>query len=118
MANASYGLFFREGSIIGNGIAQEAIKDKKNYFEICKKKMIEKKWVEDVKFEPGNHTIRTKGSIEVGKSEVHTCHRLRGMLCKMFEIYLGRKVHCREIECESTGAPNCVFKLETTGVWD
>ncbi len=118
MANASYGLFFREGSIIGKGIATEAMKDKSKFFDTCKKLMIDKRWVEDVKFDQSTQTIRTKGSIEVNKGEAHTCHRIRGMLCKMFEVYLGKRVHCREIECESNGAPNCVFKLETTEVWD
>jgi len=65
MSNASHGLFFREGSVLGAEIAELAEKEREKFFEIAKKELVERGWVEDVKFDDGKVTV--KGSIEVSK---------------------------------------------------
>lgn len=119
MSQASHGLFFKEGSIIGIGIASIANRNRESYFETCRRILIEKNWVKDVEFkvDDDEHIIITMGSIEVSKNDTPTCHRLRGILRKIYEVYLDKKVYCREIECESTGSDKCVFKVETSQSW-
>jgi hypothetical protein len=62
MSNASHGLFFKEGSIIGVGIASKAMEDRTTYFETCKRLLVENDWVTDISF--GEKQVVVQGSIE------------------------------------------------------
>jgi len=118
MSNASHGLFFKEGSIIGIGIASVAIQDKDTYFETCKDLLIEKNWIADVQF--GDKEVNVQGSIEVstgGERNQRTCHRLRGIIRKIYETYLNQKVYCKETKCASAGNDECVFEIGTLEMW-
>ncbi|MEW5760136.1 MAG: 4-vinyl reductase [Candidatus Thermoplasmatota archaeon] len=110
MSHATYGLFLREGEIIGKEISEEAIKDRANFFENCKNILIERCWLENVNF--FENAVEVKGSIEVSNSNKVTCHRLRGIFRAIYEIYFGKKVYCREVECESMGSERCIFKID------
>ncbi len=111
MSSACHGLFFREGSVFGAAIAEEALKDKEHYFEIVKKELVERGWVEDAIFE--EDTITVKGSIEAVKNGLPGCHRLRGILRHIYETYKNDRIHCVEQKCESVGDGNCIFKMES-----
>jgi predicted hydrocarbon binding protein len=115
MSNASHGLFFKEGSIIGIGIAGIAGRDKATYFETCRRVLVEKHWVKDVQF--GADTVTVSGSIEASPGDAPTCHRLRGILRKIYEVYMDKRVYCQETECESTGKDKCQFKIITEAKW-
>lgn len=115
MSQASHGLFFKEGCIIGIGIASLASRDRAVYFETCGKLLKERNWVREVEFGPDTVTVR--GSIEVSKSDRPTCHRLRGILRKLYEVHGGKNVYCQEVECESTGKEACVFKIISESKW-
>lgn len=119
MSNASHGLFFKEGSIIGIGIASVAQqKGEEDYFDTCKSLLIEKNWVKDIKF--GEERVEVVGSIEATsgtRSGQKTCHRLRGIIRKLYETYLNQKVYCKETECASAGSDKCVFEIGTIDMW-
>lgn len=110
MSNACNGLFFSEGKVFGEEIAEMAEQFKDNFFDVVKKELIERGWLEDITFD-GN-TITVKGSIEVINGEQPTCHRLRGILRHLFEVYRNERGYCVEKECESLGDENCVFLIE------
>lgn len=113
MSQACYGLFYREGMILGDEMALIAQQEPEEYFEVCAKLLKAKGWVEDVKFENGLATVT--GSIEalepdqVGKC---SCHRMRGILRKIYEGHRHKQMHCEEVECVAKGDKQCVFRLE------
>lgn len=115
MSHASHGLFFKEGSIIGIGIASIANRDRKTFFETCQRVLRDKNWVKEIEF--GDDTVTVTGSIEASRSEQPTCHRLRGIIRKIFEVYLDKKIYCQETECESVGSGHCTFKIITEQKW-
>jgi len=110
MSHACHGLFFREGSVFGEEIVRIAQQDRLKYFETSKNLLKARGWVDEVDFEEEAATV--KGGIEVSKSANTTCHRLRGILRNIYEGHHNAKVHCVEVECESTGAPKCSFRIE------
>jgi predicted hydrocarbon binding protein len=110
MSHACHGLFFKEGSVIGSGMADEALKDRAHYFDRLAHLLKERGWVEEVSF--SDHEVVAKGSIEVGPSDIPTCHRLRGMLREFYERFKGGRVKCTEEMCASTGHPECRFRIE------
>lgn len=110
MSNACHGLFFREGSAFGAEIAALANKDREKFFEIAKKELKERGWVEDITF--NGNTITVKGSIEASKHEQPTCNRLRGILRHLYEAYGNEKIYCTEKKCISVGDEVCVFNIE------
>lgn len=110
MSNACNGLFFSEGRVFGEEIAETAEEDREHFFEVAKKELIERGWIEDISFE--GDTITVKGSIEVLNGDQPTCHRLRGILRHLFEVYRNERGYCVEKKCESTGDDNCVFLIE------
>jgi len=110
MTVASQGLFFRTGQIMGIRISRIASKEKQNYFEVVEKLIVEEDWAKEVKFAPDN--VIVKGSIEVAHGKGHTCHMLRGVIAKIYEEKLGKKVYCHEVECESAGDEKCKFEIE------
>jgi predicted hydrocarbon binding protein len=121
MSNASHGLFFKEGAIIGEGIANAAIKDRQTYFETCRDLLIKQDWVQAIKFE--EKQVHVQGSIEsdpvasnIDKKD-KTCHRLRGIIRKIYETYRNQKVYCKETECASVTSSSCVFEIGTMEMW-
>ncbi len=76
MSHACHGLFFREGSVLGGPMAEEALKDRAHYFERAAAQLKERGWVEQVTF--SDHEVVVKGSIEASPSDIPACHRLRG----------------------------------------
>ena len=110
MSHACHGLFFKEGSVIGSGMAEEALKDRARYFDRVGHTLKERGWVEEVSF--SDHEVVAKGSIEVTPSDIPTCHRLRGMLREFYERFKGGRVKCTEEMCASTGHPECRFHIE------
>jgi predicted hydrocarbon binding protein len=110
MSHACHGLFFKEGSVIGSGMAEEALKERPKYFERVGTILKERGWVEEISFK--DHEVVAKGSIEVAPSDIPTCHRLRGMLREFYERFKGGRVKCTEEMCASTGHPECRFRIE------
>jgi predicted hydrocarbon binding protein len=114
MAQACHGLFFREGMILGEEISKIALQEPEKYFEICANLLRAKGWVDNIVFQETSAVV--EGSFEVsGSSGETTCHRLRGMIRKMYEGQLRKRVHCEEIECSSRGDKQCIFKIEPLG---
>jgi len=110
MSYACHGLFFREGNELGAQIAS-LVKEDEDFFETTRKLLVGRGWVEDIEF--GEGEVRAKGSVEVSKgNEMETCHRLRGIISKLYEIHKKEKVRFTEVECESTGSDKCLFKME------
>ncbi len=110
MSHACHGLFFKEGSVIGSGMAEEALKERSKYFERVGHLLKERGWVESISFSDPEVVVR--GSIEVAASDIPTCHRLRGMLREFYERFKGGRVKCTEEMCASTGHPECRFRIE------
>ncbi len=110
MSHACHGLFFKEGSVIGANMAEEALKDRPHYFERAATVLEERGWVEGVKF--SDHDVVVRGSIEVAPSDIPTCHRLRGILREFYERFKGERVKCTEEACASTGERECHFRVE------
>ena len=115
MSQACYGLFFREGMILGDEISKIALQEPEKYFEICANLLRARGWVDNIVFEES--TAVAEGSIEVSTQANGnaTCHRLRGIVRKVYEAQMHRRLHCEEIECMSRGDKRCVFKVESVG---
>lgn len=113
MAYACHGLFYREGQSIADGIAEE-LAPGEDVLAGARRVLIDRGWVADVVF--GKGEVRARGSIEVSPgSESETCHRLRGILARIYEVRgKGARVKVTESECESTGGSQCVFKVEVS----
>ncbi len=110
MSHACHGLFFKEGSVIGGNMAEEALKDRAHYFERAAKILADRGWVERIEFT--DHEAVAHGSIEVTPSDIATCHRLRGILREFYERFKGERVKCTEEACASTGQKECRFRVE------
>jgi predicted hydrocarbon binding protein len=113
MSQACYGLFFREGMILGEEISKIASQEPEKYFEICGNLLRARGWVDNIVFQES--TAVAEGSIEAGQADGSTCHRLRGIVRRIYEVQTHRRLHCEEIECVSKGDKHCVFKLEQVG---
>lgn len=112
MSYACHGLFFREGSALAEEIAKEAAGE--DVLSKARESLVARGWVEDITFDVGE--ARVKGSVEVSPgSEIETCHRLRGVVSKMYELTTGQKRRFAEVECESTGGGACVFRPTEEG---
>jgi predicted hydrocarbon binding protein len=110
MSHACHGLFFKEGSVIGADMAEEALRDRAHFFDRVGKQLKERGWVEDATF--SDHEVVVHGSIEVSPSDIPTCHRLRGILREFYERFMGGRVKCTEEACASTGHRECRFHVE------
>ena len=110
MSHACHGLFFKEGSVIGTDMAEEALKDRAHFFDRVAHILEERGWVEEIRFT--EHEVVAKGSIEVSPSDIATCHRLRGILREFYERFKGGRVKCTEESCASTGQRECRFHVE------
>jgi len=115
MSQACYGLFFREGMILGEEMSKIAMQEPEKYFEICANLLRARGWVDNIVFEES--TAVAEGSIEASSTAdgCATCHRLRGIVRKVYEAQMHRRLHCEEIECMSRGDKRCVFKVESVG---
>jgi len=117
MSAACYGLFYREGLIIGEEIARIAAQEaEEEYFESCAKLLKAKGWVEEVRFEDSMaYATASFEALETKDSEKPTCHMLRGIMNKVFEGYSHKRMHTEEIECAGKGSEQCVFKVTEGG---
>ncbi|MFQ5871309.1 MAG: V4R domain-containing protein, partial [Candidatus Geothermarchaeales archaeon] len=110
MSYACHGLFFREGLSLGADIAEMASKSG-DYFESCRRILIGRGWVEDVSF--GDGEVRVKDSIEASPGTgTETCHRLKGIISKIYESEQVRRLKFTEQKCVSKGDSECVFRIE------
>jgi predicted hydrocarbon binding protein len=110
MSHACHGLFFKEGSVIGQDMVESALADRAHYYERASEVLKDRGWVEEVNFREGEVTV--KGSIEVAPSDIPTCHHLRGILREFYERFKGARVKCTEERCQSVGQPECRFRIE------
>lgn len=113
MSQACYGLFFREGMILGDEISKIAMQEPDKYLEICANLLRARGWVDNIVFEESDAVA--EGSIEACQSDVPTCHRLRGIVKRIYESKDHRRLHCEEVECVSKGDKHCVFRVEPLG---
>jgi predicted hydrocarbon binding protein len=116
MSYASHGLFYREGIYLGEEMVKIAAKTPDEFIHVISNVLVGRGWVDSISF--GNDRIIVKGCIEVSEDDgtgLETCHRLRGILSKVLEIFMQQKIKIVEAECESLGAENCVFKIEKEG---
>ena len=111
MSHACHGLFFKEGSVLGTELAEQALKDRAHVFARMAEVLKERGWIEEIQFKDGEVVV--KGSIEVGASDIPTCHRLRGILREFYERFKGTRVKCTEEVCASVGqGTECRFRIE------
>jgi predicted hydrocarbon binding protein len=111
MSHACHGLFFKEGSVVGSDMAEEALRDRTKFFQRAAEVLKDRGWVEEVTFRDGE--VAVKGSIEVAASDIPTCHRLRGILREFYERFKGERVKCTEERCASVGRQGeCLFRIE------
>ena len=110
MSYACHGLFFREGIALADAIVQE-IEPGEELLAGARKVLVARGWVEEIAF--GDGQARVQGSIEVSPgSGAETCHRLRGIISRLFEVATKKRVRFAEVECVSAGAKECVFAEE------
>ncbi|HTT26644.1 MAG TPA: V4R domain-containing protein [Thermoplasmata archaeon] len=110
MSHACHGLFFKEGSVVGQDMVEEALKDRAHFYQRAGEILKDRGWIEEITFR--DREVVVKGSIEVGQSDIPTCHRLRGILREFYERFKGSRVQCTEEVCASTGQAECRFRLE------
>ncbi len=110
MSHACHGLFFKEGSVLGTDMAEEALKDRAHYFERAAQILKDRGWIEGITFKDGE--VLVQGSIEVAPGDIPTCHRLRGILREFYERFKGSRVKCTEESCASVGQTACRFRIE------
>lgn len=119
MSYACYGLFYRQGEILGKEMAKIAMKssggDKEKYFEVAANLVAGRGWAEKAKF--SNDTVIVTGSIEVEEGKgMPTCHILKGIVKSVYGEFYNEAFSCEEVECVSKGDKACVFKVERKGV--
>ncbi len=112
MSYACHGLFFREGMVLADELIK-SLGPNQDPLVAGRQVILERGWAEDVLFTDAG--ARVRGSVEVSPgSEVETCHRLRGILSKLYEAKTKQRVRLAEVDCVSTGAKECVFEREGT----
>lgn len=107
MTFASHGMFYRSGRIVGDRLIRSAGTE----LSRLKEAIIREGWVLDISFD--GDTVTVVGSIEASNSDMPTCHMLRGLIAKMFEVRLNKDVYCHERKCVSKGDDKCVFVVDT-----
>ena len=113
MSYASHGLFYREGLYLGEEMSKIAEKTPDEFIHVISNVLVGRGWVDSIVFE--NDRIVVRGCIEVTEDDgtgLQTCHRMRGILSKIIEIFMQQKVKIIETECESLGHECCVFKIQ------
>jgi len=110
MSYACHGLFYREGIALADEIAREVEQDT-DLLPAARKALISRGWAEDIQFSEGE--VRVRGSIEASPGTgSETCHRLRGILSRLFEISTKERCRLAEVECVSAGSAECLFSKE------
>lgn len=110
MSYASHGLFQREGAVLADEITSQA-QEGEDLLDCAKRVLAERGWVEDIRF--SENEVRIHGSIEVSAgAEQETCHRLRGIVGRLWELSKHTKLRWTEVQCASMGASECVFRRE------
>jgi predicted hydrocarbon binding protein len=112
MSFAAHGMFFRTGKIVGKRMASNSGKAK-DYFTTASSMLVDGGWVESIEFKEGE-AVAT-GSIEGGRASGPSCHILRGIISCLYEERNGAGVTCTEVECISSGAQRCRFKIDSGG---
>ncbi len=111
MSYASHGLFQREGAALADELTSQAAEGE-DLLDCARRVLSERGWVEDIRF--SETEVRAQGSIEVAAgAEQETCHRLKGIVGRLWELSKHAKVRWTEVQCASTGAPECVFRRES-----
>lgn len=115
MSYASHGLFYREGLYLGEGITKIADRTPDEFIHVVTNVLVGRGWAEKISFE--SDRIIVEGSIEVTEDGMgmETCHRMRGILSKVCEIFMKQNVRVIEVKCQSLGNENCVFMIEKEG---
>ena len=110
MSVAAYGLLFRQGEIIAQEILRELGENPE--FEEAARKIVERGWAKDVKFE--DRRVEVTGSLEAGISPSGpACHVMRGIIRELYEGITGMLVSdVVEVECAANGHDKCVFEVE------
>ncbi|MEM3341122.1 MAG: 4-vinyl reductase [Thermoplasmata archaeon] len=121
LSHAAYGMFFREGKIIGFSLWSTLFNDDgrpdseevpdEEFVAKVSDILVKRHIVKSISIDMRSMRIVVSGSVEVTNSKDPTCHRLRGILSALFEKKLNKKILCHEIECRSTGAKECVFVI-------
>jgi len=119
MSYACYGLFFKEGEVLGESIANFALEsskgDRDKYFSVVSNLISGRGWAEKIEF--SDSQVVVEGSIEVEEGAgVPTCHLMRGMMKKIYETIDKERYTCEEEKCVSKGDDKCVFVLKKRGV--
>ncbi len=107
MAYASIGLFLKNGEIIAQVLSKDVRRG--NYFEDFANILKERGWVKEIEF--SDEEVKVRGSIETTDSKAPTCHILRGIIRKIYEMHYETLVSVEEVKCESMGDEYCLFKV-------
>lgn len=112
MSYACHGLFYHEGLSIGSTIIEQAAQAPPTQFlGACREILVDRGWVEDVRFE--ERRVLVRGSVEGSPgTNSPTCHRLRGILARLYEHHGKHRMKFNEVQCVSAGAAECVFQGE------
>jgi len=111
LSQATYGILYRQGWIIGKNITKNIDVDE-NYFDKVAEILKERGWVESI--ELGGEEVVVKGSIEAqsdGSGE-NMCHMLRGILASIYQKVNAREVNVIELLCAANGGDKCVFFID------
>ena len=111
MSYASHGLFVREGSALADEISAEA-QEGEDLLECARRVLVARGWVEDIAFAEAE--VHVRGSIEAADGAgTETCHRLRGIIGRLWELTKHGKARWAEAQCASAGGRECVFRRES-----
>ncbi len=108
MAYASIGLFLKNGEIIAQVLSKDVRRE--SYFEDFANILKERGWVKEIEF--SEEEVKVRGSIETTESKAPTCHILRGIIRKIYEMHYETLVSVEEVKCESMGDEYCLFKVD------
>lgn len=115
-------ILFRKGYIKGKSIIKECnipidIRDdrrihdfRQEFFKNVCRYLIEENLVINALLKEDSAIIN--GSFELDVCKKPSCDFIRGVLTKIYEIYYGERVICKEVACEAINNRNCVFIIE------
>ncbi|MEA1924815.1 MAG: 4-vinyl reductase [Candidatus Altiarchaeota archaeon] len=109
IGQASHGLMYSTGQIIGRNIASQLGED--NFFQEAGDRLRERGIVRDIIFKESK--VEVRGSVEIdSKTNDKTCHILEGILVALYQSHGGERRYCNETECESKGNDKCIFQIK------
>lgn len=88
---------------------EDVARRKKEFFSAVEKILKDENWVKKIEFR--EEEIVVYGSIEISENPKISCYLLRGILARIFEAYIGERIICKEVQCESINKQKCVFKI-------